>query len=330
MTSPLRRPAPRPRIPLVVLGEIHTCLLPHSVTLDGQATEELLSTVAGATVLRRERPGPLPFSPRRATGVDCHLGWGTVTTARAVGTVESTAVVVGGRLSQLSAHTTVVRARQKKRMPWSHYLGQVGVTEVIGDLPDHEFADKALAAAYFAPPGPNTLDLASICARHLDELRSSPVLDQRPPLRAPATRLRWTAIIGGTAGPTVSMRIEDKLSRTLRVTVRQATDLPDALRFCQDVAVHDWLLTVIDAKVSAAERFSDGRQVAVLAPVFEHLAHLWMPGAQVSAAMRAPWRDLQAAANFSKHWTARVEQMRRRIEVATYYAASGEDSPGDR
>ncbi|MFD3506420.1 SCO2521 family protein [Nocardia sp. NPDC058666] len=325
---PARRATSGPPTPLVVLGEIRTCLLPHSLTMDSQATDELLSTVAGATVRRRERPGALAFSPRRATGVDCHLGWGTTTTARAVGTVESTAVLVGGRLSQLSAHTTVVRPPQKKRRPWSHYISQVGVTEVIGDLPDHAIADKELAAGYFAPPGPNTLDLASICARHLDELRSSPVLDQRPPLRAPTTRLRWTAIIGGAAGPAVSMRVEDDLSRTLRVTVREATDLPDALRFCQDVAVHDWLLTVIDAKVLAAEAFSDGQQVAVLAPVFEHLAHLWMPGAQVPAAMRAPWRDLQAAANFSKQWTARVEQVQRRIEVATYFAARGEDPPG--
>ncbi|MGW0325133.1 hypothetical protein [Nocardia sp. NPDC003183] len=87
------------------------------------------------------------------------------------------------------------------------------------------------------------------------------------------------------------------------------------------------MLTVIDAKVRAAEGFDNGRQVAVLAPVFEHLAHLWMPGAQVPAAMRAPWRDLQAAAGFSKQWAARVEQVKRRIDVATYYAARAENLP---
>ncbi|MFD3705760.1 SCO2521 family protein [Nocardia sp. NPDC058658] len=323
-----RRAASRPPTPLVVLGEIRTCLLPHSVTLDGPATDDLLATVAGATVLRRERPGPLAFSPRHATGVDCHLGWGTTTTVRAVGTVESTAILVGSRLSQLSAHTTVVRASQRKRRPWSHYISQVGVTEVIGDLPDHAIADKELAAGHFAPPGPNTLDLASISARRLDALHASPLLDHQPPLRAPTTRLRWTATIGGSTGPAVSLRIEDELSRTLRVTVREAADLPDAVRFCQDVAVHDWLLTVIDAKVLAAEGAPAGRQVSALAPVLEHLTHLWMPGAQVPAAMRAPWRDLQAAANFSKQWTARIQQVQRRIEVATYYAARGENPPG--
>ncbi|MFD4433154.1 SCO2521 family protein [Nocardia sp. NPDC058497] len=316
--------------PIVVLGEIRTCLLPHSVTLDGQATDELLARVAGATVLRRERPGPLAFSPRHATGVDCHLGWGTTATARVVGTVASTAVLVGGRLAQLSSHTTVVRAQQKKRRPWSHYISRIGVTEAIGELPDRADADTALVAGYFAPPGPNTLDLASICARHLDDLRSSPVLDQHPPLRAPTTRLRWTAVIGRTAGPAAKLRLEDELYRALRVTVREAVDIPDAVRFCQDVAVHDWLLTVIDTKVRATEGFGDERQMAVLAPVLEHLAHLWMPGAQVPAGMRAPWRDLQSAAGFSKQWTARVEQVQRRIQVATYYAARGGRPTGDR
>ncbi|MFC9897500.1 SCO2521 family protein [Nocardia sp. NPDC127579] len=324
--APPRRAAPTP---LVLLGEIRTCLLPHSVTLDGQATDDLLATVPGATVLRRDRPGPLAFSPRRATGVDCRLGWGSTGSARVVGTVASTAVLVGGRVAQLSAHTTVVRARHRKRRPWAHYIGKVGVTEVLGELPDRGSPDQELSAGYFAVPGPNTLDLASICARHLDDLRAAPQLDQRPPLRAPTTRLRWTAVIGGSAGPAVSLRLEDDLSRTARVIVREDKDLPDALRLCQDIAVHDWLLTVIDAKVRAAEGFSDGRQVAVLAPVLEHLAHLWMPGAQVPAAMRAPWRDLQAAASFSKQWTARVEQLQRRIEVATYHAARGGHPAGD-
>lgn len=318
--------------PLVVLGEIHTCLLPHSLTLDGPATDEILATVAGATVVRRERPGPLAFSPRRATGVDCHLNWSAAAsaTARAVGTVASTVVLVGGRLAQLSSHTTVVRAQQRRRMPWSHYLGRVGFTEVIGELPDHSVADKELAAGYFAPRGEQILDLGSICARHLDGLRSSPLLDHRPPLRAPTTRLRWSAVIGGSAGPAVSLRLVDELSRDLRVTLRQNTDLPDALRLCQDIAVHDWLLTVVDATVRAADGFGDDRPVAELASVLEHLAHLWMPGAQVPTSMRALWQDLQTEAGFSRQWTARLEQVRHRITVATYYASRDGRQSGNR
>ncbi|MEV0251208.1 SCO2521 family protein [Nocardia sp. NPDC050712] len=323
-----RRTAP---IPLVVLGEIRTCLLPHSSTLDGQATDELLALVPGATVRRRERPGPLAFSPRRAVGVDCHLAWGSTTSARVVGTVASTAVLVGGRLSQMSVHTIVVRAPQKKRRPWAHYIGQVGVTELIGTLPDPAIADEELVAGYLAAQGPakTTLDLSSICARQLAGLREAPQLDQQPPLQAPTTRLRWTAQIGGSAGPAVSFRLDGELTRTANVIVRVPAEIPDALRFCQDVAVHDWLLTVIDAKVRAADGISDGRQVAVLAPVLEHLAHLWMPGAQVPGTMRSPWRDLQAEASFSKQWTTRVEQVQRRIEVATYYAARGGNPAGD-
>ncbi|KAF0846345.1 SCO2521 family protein [Nocardia caishijiensis] len=325
MPAPPRRPTP-----LVVLGEIRTCLLPHSLTLDDRGTVELLATVAGATVVRRERPCPLAFSPRHATGVDCHLGWGpnANTTARVVGTVASTAILTGGRIAQVSSHTTVVRAQQKKRMPWAHYIARIGVTELVGELPDSTAAGKQLAAGYFAPPGATTIDVGSICARQLDNLRASPVLDGHRPLRAPTTRLRWNAIVGGTTGPAVSMRIEDEEFRTLRVTVKESTDLPAALRFCEDVAVHDWLLTVIDARVRAAEGLDEGRQVAALAPVLEHLTHLWMPGAQVPTAMRAPWRDLQTVAGLSKQWTARVEQIQRRIDVATYHAVRGTNAPG--
>ncbi|MEU8894850.1 SCO2521 family protein [Nocardia sp. NPDC048505] len=310
--------------PLVMLGEIRTCLLPNSTTLDGEATRDLLALVPGATVRRRERPGPLAFSPRRAIGVDCHLPWGATDSARVVGTVASMAVLVGGRLSQTSVHTIVVRAPQKKRRPWSHYLTQVGVIEAIGALPPRAVVDEELVTGHFTASGLHMLDLSSICARHMDDLRLSRQLDQRPPLRAPTTQLRWTAQIGGRTGPAVSFRVADDLTRTANVIVRVPGELPDALRFCQDLAVHDWLLTVIDAKVQAAEAFSDGRQVAILAPVLEHLAHLWMPGAHVPGTVRSLWRDLQAEANFSKQWTSRVEQVQRRIEVAMYYAARGE------
>ncbi|MEV6275254.1 SCO2521 family protein [Nocardia sp. NPDC051832] len=324
--APARRAGP---LPLMVLGEIRTCLLPHSVTLDGQATEELLALVPGATVRRRERPCALAFSPRKAVGVDCHLGWGSTAEARVVGTVASSVILVGGRVAQMSAHTVVVRAQQKQRRPWSHYISRVGVTEVIGALPDRAIADEELIAGYLSVPSPTTLDLGSICARQLEDIRRSPLLDQNPPLLAPITRLRWSAQIGGTSGPAVSFRLDDDLNRTAHVIVRRAEEIPDAVRFCQDVAVHDWLLTVIDAKVRAAEGFVDGRQVDLLAPVLEHLTHLWMPGAHVADLMRSPWRDLQSKANFSKQWTTRVEQVHNRIEVATYYATRGDHLTGE-
>ncbi|MEV6068185.1 SCO2521 family protein [Nocardia sp. NPDC052001] len=332
--QPISNPQARrvSQAPLVVLGEIRTCLLPHTTTLDGQATEDFLSLVPGARVRRRERPGPLAFSPPRAVGVDCYLARGTTDAARIVGTVASTAIVVGGRLAQLSSHTTVVRAPQKRRRAWSHYVGRVGTTEVIGPLPDRAIAERELIAGYLGASGATMLDLASICARKLDELRKSALLDRKPPLLAPITRLRWTARMGGSLGTTVSFRLADEVTRTVHITVRRVEDLPDALRFCEDLAVHDWLLTVIDAKVRAADGFGGGygRQIEVLAPVLEHLAHLWMPGGHTPPSMRPLWRDLQSEAGFSKQWVTRVEQLERRIAVATYYAARGELSDDDR
>ncbi|MFB7720525.1 MULTISPECIES: SCO2521 family protein [unclassified Nocardia] len=312
--------------PLAALGEIRTCLLPHSTALDGQGTEEFLALVPGASVSRRERPGPLAFSPPRAVGVDCHLSRGDAAKARIVGTVASTAVLVGGRLAQMSSHVTVVRAPQQQRRSWSHYVGRVGTVEVIGTLPDREGADQQLTDAYLAASGPGILDIASVCARQLDELRKSPLLDQNPPLLAPITRLRWTARMGRERGTSVFFRVgDDERPRSVTVTVQHAEDLPAALRFCQDVAAHDWLLTVINAKVLAADGFGGGydRQVEVLAPVLEHLAHLWMPGAHVPDSMRALWRNLQSDAGFSRQWDTKVAQLEHRIGVATYYAARG-------
>ncbi|MRH86388.1 hypothetical protein GFY24_02705 [Nocardia sp. SYP-A9097] len=315
--SSSRRTTP---VPIVVLGEIRTCLLPHSTTLDGQATEELLALVPGATVRRRERPAPLAFSPPRAVGVDCYLSWGSTAETRVVGTVSSTAILVGGRLSQMSSHTTVMSTPRRKRQPWSHYVDRFGTTEAIDTLPDRSIADEELIAGYLTASGPKTLDLSSICARQLDELLKSPLLDQDPPLLAPTTRLRWTVKIGGTAGPAVSFRLDDEATRTANITVRVAEEIPDAVRFCQDLAVHDWLLTVIDAKVLAAAgvRSGDERQLDVLAAMLEHLGHLWMPGAHTPDAMRSPWRELQSKASFSKQWDTRLRQLRDRIVVATY------------
>ncbi|MFF2553655.1 SCO2521 family protein [Nocardia sp. NPDC058058] len=317
--------------PLAALGEIRTCLLPHSTTLDIQATEELLALIPGANVVSRDRPGPLAFSPPRAVGVDCHLSRGGTATARIVGTVASTAILVGGRISQVSSHVTVVRAPQKLRRSWSHYVSRVGTVEIIGTLPDREGADQQLTDAYRAMPTSDSadmafLDIASVCARQLDELRYSPLLDQSPPLLAPTTRLRWTARVGKEKATSVYFEYHrDDQPRTLTVTVQRAEDLPTARRFCEDVAAHDWLLTVINAKVLAANGFGGGyaRQVEVLAPVLEHLAHLWMPGAHVPDEIRSLWRKLQTDPGFSRQWDTRVAQLEHRIAVATYHAARG-------
>lgn len=306
--------------PLIALGEVRTCLVPASAALNRVEARELLALVPGRRVLWRERPGALAVSPTTPIGVDCNLPTASNSTAQIVGTVASNAVVFGGRVLQSSARTHVVRAAERRRQTWSHYLNRVGVTELISKIGDRATASEDFAKGYLAGKATEmTLDMASISERMLAKIRAHPSLDQRPPVHTVTTRLRWTATVGGTVGPTVTMRLEDATVRTVRVIVRNVEDLAAAQRFCEDLAAHDWLLTVTGDAIEEADRFpsSSREQLEIVAPVLEHLAHLWMPGAQTPAELRALWKELQSEPGFSRQWSTRVGQLRDRIAVAT-------------
>lgn len=302
---------------LALLGEVRTCLLPDSGSLPHATVVELLSIVPGRPVVSRARPVALASSPAIATGVDCKLATAaTRSSPRAVGTVTSHAVVVGGRILQSSARTRVVQAAERRRQPWSHYLSQVGVTEIVSKSGDGvDLSDGYLSGAATA----ETLDLASIGERLLSRIRIDPRLDQNVPLQAVTTRLRWIARVGAVDSPRVAFRLEDDVIRTVRVVVGDEADLDAAQRFCEDLAVHDWLLSTTGTAIEEADRFpSAGQEAAeVLAPILEHLVHLWMPGAHTPQAMRHLWDQLEIDPGFTRQWDARVGHLRDRMTVAT-------------
>lgn len=308
--------------PLAVLGEVRTCLLPSATALTGPEACDLLALMPGCTVRWRERPGTLAVSPTTAVGVDCDLAVGEQT-AHIVGTVATSAVLSGGRVLQSSARTQVVRAAGRRRQTWSHYLSRKGVTEVISRMPETAGNAEALAEGYLTGPvGAETLDLASISERLLARLRADTRLDQKPPVRAGATRLRWVAWIGGGAGPTAKLHLDDPTLRTVRMIVRDEADLQAAQRFCEDLAAHDWLLTVVTDALAEADRFpSHSRErTDILAPVLEDLTGLWMPGAHTPASMRTLWQKLQTDPGLSRQWNALVARLQNSIAVATLEA----------
>ncbi|MFG1797401.1 SCO2521 family protein [Nocardia sp. NPDC049149] len=307
--------------PLIALGEVRTCLVPASATLHRAEASELLALIPGRRVLWRQRPGTLAVSPASPVGVDCELVLPDAAPARVVGTVAGRAVVTGGRVLQSSVRTQVIRAAERRRQTWSHYLSRVGVTEVISKIGDRTEACDALADGYLdGKPSSDTLDLASISERLLARLRADPKLDQQAPLQAATTRLRWAAKIGGAAGPKLRLRLDDESVRSAWIIVRTEKDLEAAQRFCEDLAVHDWLLTVGDAAIEEADRFpaSSREQLEILAAVLEHLGHLWMPGAHTPADLRGLWKDLQSDPGFSRQWTALMGQVRDRLRVAQW------------
>lgn len=315
-------PTPAKPDPLIVLGEIRTSLVPDSTALTRGAVEELLALVPGRRVLWRERPSTLATSPTTAVGVDCQLATPSRTAVRAIGTVAVHGIVVGGRVLQSSARTTVIRAATDRRQTWSHYLTRVGVTEVITRVTAETGAE--LAAGFLAPgePATDTLDLASISQRLLRQIRMDLRLDQHAPMQTETTRLRWAARIADVEVPKVVFRLEDEGVRTVLVTVRTEEELVAAQRFCEDLALHDWLLTVAGAVVDESDLYPPAsvESAEILAPLLAHLVHLWMPAAHSPVLLRPLWRQLQVNPGFTSDWLARVGLLRDRMAVATLAA----------
>jgi hypothetical protein len=308
--------------PLILLGEVRTCLVPDSTALGRSMLEELLALIPGRRMLWRERPTTLATSPTTAVGVDCQLATRPRGGVRAIGTVATHAVVVGGRVLQSSAHTMVVPAEASHRQTWSHYLARVGVMEVISKVTDAtggELAECFLAAG---EQSDGTVDLASISQRLLARIRMDMRLDQHAPMQTRTARLRWAARIADVPQPILTFELQDELVRTVVMTVRDESELAVAHRFCEDLALHDWLLTVAAAVVEEADLYSpsSAESAELIAPLLTHLVHLWMPGAHAPAPLRGLWEQLEHDPGFTREWLARVGQLRDRMSVATLAA----------
>ncbi|MEU0500068.1 SCO2521 family protein [Nocardia sp. NPDC005998] len=313
----------RPSGPLIALGQIDTCLLPAATPWSRDDLEGLLELMPGRPMLWRERPMSLAVSPTTAEGVDCLLAAPAHPSVRGIGTVATRAVVVGGRVLQSSAWSSVVRAGNDQRRNWSHYLSNPGVIEVISKVNGETGARLAegFLAAGAAPAG--TLDLASIVNRLLGRVRMNPHLDQNVPLQTGTTQLRWAVRIDAVERPRVAFRLQNDTVRTVLLTVRDEDELAQAQWFCEDLAVHDWLLTVIAAALVQSDLFDPGsdESVAVLAPVLHHLAHLWVPGAHTPRPLRGLWAQLQEDPDFTADRQGLIDQVRNRVLVAALDAA---------
>ncbi|MEV6770787.1 SCO2521 family protein [Nocardia sp. NPDC051030] len=313
--------------PLVLLGEVRTALLPNSAALAAREASALLSLLPGQRVLVRERPLPLAVSPSSAVGVDCQLATVSRSESRVIGTVGTHAVLVGGRVLQSSSCTRVERAAVSNRQRWSHYLTRVGSVELIHRLGDDTAAAVDLTEGYLEGSSATTLDLASTSERLLTRVRMTPTLDQKPPVRTAPTRLRWAARVappveGAVRGRTLfAFRLEDENTRSVRIMVPTVRDLAGVQRFCEDLAVHDWLLSTLGAALADADAGGPDRDsLERLSPLLEQLVHLWMPGAHTPPRLRELWTRLENDPGFSRQWTAQVGQLRDRLAVATLEA----------
>jgi hypothetical protein len=300
---------------MLTVGEVHTGLLQNSTSLTQPCSAQLLALLEGTRVRCSERPIAYAVSPDLLTGVDCRLATSSGARVRGIGTAVSRAAITGGRVLQGSAYASIIRSEADRRLPWSHYLSRPGFVETLGR------ADRADLAGGFLTtrPAPESLDLGAISGRMMDLVQQrSPELDRRPPFRMARTRMRCVVMVNEAqpADSRVHFTIDDATTRTLRLTVSE-NDLHAAVELCEDLALHDWLLTAL---LELIERSRSGRGVRHqvvdrLRPAINNLLHLWMPAARLDKFMLPFWRSLEQQPGFTKQWEVSVGWIRDQVAL---------------
>lgn len=306
---------------MLTLGEVHTGLLQNSTSVPQATSLRLLALVLGERVRHSSRPIAYAVSPERLTGVDCRLPTVSKARVRGVGTVVSRAAITGGHVLQGSTFTRVVKGEADRRLPWSHYMSRPGVVETIGKADQQDLADGFVETK---PALPN-LDLGAISDRVMDEVQVAEGLDRRPPFRMARTRLRW--VVAHTS-PGRHSRIRFSIDNDTLRTIAVEIDVDDpraVAAFCEDLALHDWLLTTL-LDIVERSRIGDGsrdRVIDRLRPAIDYLLHLWMPAARVDQAVLPLWESLERRPGFTKQWQALVNRIRDQVAVSAVTRLSG-------
>jgi hypothetical protein len=298
----------QPARPVLACGEVRTCLLPSFQALDGRAAAQLLRLRADEHVRVSERPTMYALSPAVLTGVDCRLPTSNGAKVRAVGTVAARAALTEGRLLQATAYFGAPPAGPDTRRPWGHYLVRPGLVEPFGRLPEQATAEGVLSG-----PGRGELDLGMIAEGLLTRLIRHPLLDRKPPFKSRRTHLRWVArrVSEGEPAALRSFTLAEGGLRTVELLLPEEVPAAAAAGLCEDLALHDWLLTTVqhmldDSRLGAVDGPS---AVLALRPAVDHLLHLWMPRAHVDPALGHLWDVLEEKPGFSRQW----ENLRQRI-----------------
>ncbi|MFE9424565.1 SCO2521 family protein [Kitasatospora sp. NPDC006697] len=292
----------------LVLGEVRTGLLQHSVELSHPVALQLLHLRHGERVRSSARPNQQVRSAELLTGVDCPLPTASRKAVRGVGTAVAQAVLTEGRVLQASVRAGIGERGVGMRLPWGHYLARPGTVEPTGPVTDAE-----LVAGFLEVPSGGQLDLGAIAERLLTDLQGRPQLDRRAPFKSRRTRLLWSCEQGP---PGAHFTIEDGTLRTLRLSLEQVDPMAVAA-FCEDLALHDWLLTALTQLIerSGLGSVPGAEPVLRLRPAVNHLLHLWMPGARVDRLLAQVWGHLETSPGFTRQWAAAVQRIRDQLAL---------------
>jgi len=306
---------------MLIVGEVHTGLLRGRDPVTGDIASRLVDLVAGEPVVVSERPLAYVRSPEKPVGVDCPLvEAGPARQVRGIGTAVHRAAITGGHVVQGSAYATVVRADQGARLPWSHYLARPGHIETLGRAKWGELAESFAAPQH----ADSALDLGAVAGRAADDVQRSAPRSGQVRLRSARTRLRWVARAEATddeAGVRFVLR-RDEL-RVLRLSA-PAASAGALAAVCEDVALHDWLLTTLIELVRKAAIGVVPRAEALdrLLPAIDYLLHLWIPGARGDELTDRVWAALERGGGFSRQWETLVHRIRDQLSVGAVAALS--------
>jgi hypothetical protein len=304
-------------VAVLALGEVKTTLLGNSVALGPATAMEPLEFHPGTQTRRTTRPVGYTVSADVLTGIDVELGDDEHPPVRCVGATVSRALITGGRVLQASTFARLDTADTAQRLPWREYLRRPGVLQVADES---DAARRRLLAGFLelAPAAQDRLGLDAVNDRVLGMVQRSPRLDRLPPLRTRRLSLRWTASTTSTGRSGIHLRIEHEALRTLRLAVA-ADDLPAVVDLCEDLALHEWLLSTLTQVFERVPRGlrTPAETIAGLRPAVEHLLHLWMPAARLEAPMVQLWSAVDERAGLSRQWDALVARARDLIALRT-------------
>lgn len=302
---------------MLTFGEIHTGLLQHSTPLARDQVAALFREAGEGRIRQWERPVPYAVSADRTLGVDCRLPSMSSSAPHVVGTVQWHAAVTGGHIAQGSVHATVLPAEEKRRLPWSHYTALPGRLETLTKAEHAEIAKAFL----YAPRRPDHLDTDAIARRALASVSRSELLDRRLDIRTRRTRLRWSVLGTGMPGnaPTwASFQVATDELRTMEVAVCDEM-VPGVIGLCEDLALHDWLLTTLTRQLDSTLTTPRSRvdRALQLQPVVDYFVHLWAPAARVDETLTPVWEALDQRAGLTRLWQASVARIRDQIALST-------------
>lgn len=290
----------------LAFGAVTTMLLDSARPVSTQRARRLLDLIPGLGVESAEDPLPRVVSPDLQHGVDCPVPTADGV-ARGVGHLTLRAVLTGGQVLQGSAYAEVAPGAVNRRRRWAHYVARPGTIEILTKAQ----ADQLLAG-WQKPRRQNAhllLDLASASHHPVYEVLREAKFDRYADLRCQRLCLHWAADLRDAGQPT-EIDVWRTAEGDLRARLLMSPDrLPGAVKFCEILALHDWLLRTMKVAYDRGDHRPDR-----LAEAVTLLGHLWNPEAHQDPEFRLLWRGLDIEdPQFSWQWLTLLERCRTRL-----------------